>query len=158
MSDEIIAAAVLFSPIQRNPFFINSGGDYTPRAKFLLHVTPLRQRLYPGDGSALPVQTAFLCSPGDKGKAFFPVWKILRKPVVFLHKTRHLRCNQRQWEMSYSCSRDSDLAGSSKYIQNILCFLGKEEEERRGHQASAWQPLENVPWPAGRALCRGKAA
>lgn len=73
MSDEIIAAAVLFSPIQRNPFFINSGGDYTPRAKFLLHVTPLRQRLYPGDGSALPVQTArslFFVLLETKGKLF----------------------------------------------------------------------------------------
>lgn len=46
------------APSKETHFFINSGGDYTLRAKFLLHVSPLRQRLYPGDGSALPVQTA----------------------------------------------------------------------------------------------------
>lgn len=74
MSDEIIAAAGLFSFFQRNPFFINSGGDYTLPAKFLLRVTPLRQRLYPGDGLSphcLNSVFASLCSTGDKGKAFF---------------------------------------------------------------------------------------
>lgn len=73
MSDEIIAAAALFSLLQRSPFFINSGGDYTLGAKFLLHVTLLRQRLYPGDGLSPPCSNSvltFLCSPGDKGRAF----------------------------------------------------------------------------------------
>lgn len=152
MSDEIIAAAGLFSLFQRNPFFINSGSDYTLRAKFLLHVTPLRQRLYPGDGLSphcLNSMFAFLCSRGDKGKAFFLNRRKIRKSDVFLHNTGHLRCKHRQLEMIHSCPRVRKMARllSSKYLRNILFSRERWARGRRSvllawhsrDAAFAWQ-------------------
>lgn len=83
MNDEIIAAAGLFSLLQRTPFFfffsINSGSDYRLPAKFISAAcNPIKGSAFTlGMGSAhrsprcLNRVFTFLCSVGDKGKAIF---------------------------------------------------------------------------------------
>lgn len=146
MSDEIIAAAALFSLIQRNPFFINSGGDYTPGAKFLLHVTLLRQCLYPGDGLSPPCSNSvfmFLCSPGDKGRAsffFFPKQKKkLRKPDVFPPKTGHLKCERGQQVGTVPHQLGEIRSGGALYAEG-----GLHKSKKRGKKRGVKPPGEST--------------